>query len=119
MVHRRNYDRAKPSRQRRGGRDRGGGATDYNRHGESPDPEFKMALFAILAAAGDTDINPKEIDRFASCADERSDPLRLAATFGTLELGSSNLLWRGGHHRMAGRYRGDLSLAQRFSMKGT
>jgi hypothetical protein len=29
------------------------GETDYHRHGASPDPEFKLALKAILAACAD------------------------------------------------------------------
>ncbi len=72
------------------------GETDYYKHGKSPDPEFKMALMAILAAAEDAGINPKEIDSFASYADERSDPSRLAAALGTPELRFSNLQWGGG-----------------------
>ncbi|MBC7285931.1 acetyl-CoA acetyltransferase [Hoeflea sp.] len=74
----------------------GVGETDYYKHGKSPDPEFKMALKAILAAADDAGISAKEIDSFASYADERSDPSRLAAALGTKELRFSNLQWGGG-----------------------
>jgi len=42
------------------------GETQYYRHGGSPDPEFKLALKAILAACDDAGVDPREIDGFAS-----------------------------------------------------
>jgi len=47
------------------------GETQYYRHGTSPDPEFKLALKAILAACEDAGIYPREIDGFGTMA--RSD----------------------------------------------
>ena len=41
------------------------GETEYYRHGASPDPEFKLALKAILAACNDAGIDPREIDGFS------------------------------------------------------
>ena len=42
------------------------GETTYYKHGQSPDSEFKLALQAILAAARDAGIDPRDIDGFAS-----------------------------------------------------
>ena len=39
------------------------GETDYYRHGASPDPEFKLALKAILAACNDAGLDPREAPR--------------------------------------------------------
>lgn len=72
------------------------GETTYYKHGQSPDPEFKMALMAILNAAKDAGIDPKDIDGFASYSNDRNDPSRLAAALGTKELRFSNMQWGGG-----------------------
>src|SRR6195952_4947572 len=72
------------------------GETDYYRHGQSPDSEFKLALRAVLAAAKDADVDPKDIDGFASYSNDRNDPSRLAAALGTKELRFSNMQWGGG-----------------------
>jgi hypothetical protein len=58
------------------------GETDYYRHGASPDPEFKLALKAILSACRDAGLDPLEIDGFASYSDDRSDASRLTAALG-------------------------------------
>src|SRR6478752_6560215 len=72
------------------------GETAYYRHGRSPEPEFKLALMAILAAAEDAGIDPRDIDSFASYSNDRNDPSRLAAALGTRELRLSNMQWGGG-----------------------
>ena len=72
------------------------GETPYYKHGQSPEPEFKLALMAILAAAEDAGIDPCEIDSFASYSNDRNDPSRLAAALGTKELRLSNMQWGGG-----------------------
>lgn len=74
----------------------GVGETTYYKHGQSPDAEFKLALQAILAAAKDAGIDPKDIDGFASYSNDRNDPSRLAAALGTKELRFSNMQWGGG-----------------------
>lgn len=72
------------------------GETTYYKHGKSPDPEFKLALMAILSACEDAGINPRDIDGFSSYSNDRSDPPRLAAAFGCKELRFSNMQWGGG-----------------------
>ncbi len=72
------------------------GETDYYRHGASPDPEFKLALKAILAACGDAGIDPRDIDGFASYSEERSEASRLAAALGTRRLRAATMQWGGG-----------------------
>lgn len=72
------------------------GETTYYRHAASPDPEFKLALKAILAACADAGIDPRDIDGFASYSDDRSDASRLAAALGTHRLRSATMQWGGG-----------------------
>jgi acetyl-CoA acetyltransferase len=72
------------------------GETDYYRHGASPDPEFKLALKAILAACADAGIDPRDIDGFASYSDDRSEASRLAAALGIRRLRSATMQWGGG-----------------------
>lgn len=84
------------------------GETPYYKHGHSPDSEFKLALKAILAAANDAGINPKDIDGFASYSNDRNDPSRLAAALGTKELrfptcsGVVEAEGRSGHRQCSG-----------------
>lgn len=72
------------------------GESTYYRHGQSPDPEFKLALQAILAACGDAGLDPREIDGFASFSDDRNEATRLAAALGTHRLRSATMQWGGG-----------------------
>jgi acetyl-CoA acetyltransferase len=72
------------------------GETEYYRHGASPDPEFKLALKAILAACEDAGLDPREIDGFSSYSDDRSEASRLAAALGTHQLRSATMQWGGG-----------------------
>lgn len=72
------------------------GETTYYKHSQSPDPEFVLALKAILAACADAGINPKDIDSFASYSNDRNEPSRIAAALGCRELRVSNMQWGGG-----------------------
>jgi acetyl-CoA acetyltransferase len=72
------------------------GETDYYRHGASPDPEFKLALKAILAACNDAGLDPRDIDGFSSYSDDRSEASRLAAALGTRRLRAATMQWGGG-----------------------
>jgi acetyl-CoA acetyltransferase len=72
------------------------GETPYYKHGRSPDPEFVLVLKAILAACADAGLDPRRIDGFASYANERNDPARLAAALGIHQLRSATMQWGGG-----------------------
>lgn len=74
----------------------GVGETTYYKRGGSADPEFVLALKAILAACEDAGINPQEIDGFSSFSNDRSDPSRLSAALGMRELKFANMQWGGG-----------------------
>ena len=67
----------------------GVGETEYFKCGQAPDPEFKLALNAIVNACADAGIDPKTVDGFASYSNDRSDPSRLAAALGCHELDSN------------------------------
>ena len=72
------------------------GETEYYRHGASPDPEFKLALKAVLAACEDAGLDPRDIDGFSSYSDDRSEASRLAAALGTHRLRTATMQWGGG-----------------------
>ena len=72
------------------------GETLYFKHGQSPDPEFKLALKAILAACADARIDPRKIDGFSSYSDDRNDPTRLATALGLPQLRTALMQWGGG-----------------------
>ncbi len=72
------------------------GEGGYWRHGQSPDPEFKLALKAILAACRDAGLDPRRIDGFASYGDDRNDASRLATALGIHRLRSATMQWGGG-----------------------
>lgn len=74
----------------------GMGETAYYKHGQSPDPEFVLALKAILAACKDAGVDPQDVDSFASYSNDRNDPSRIAAALGCKELRLSNMQWGGG-----------------------
>ena len=80
----------------------GVGETTYYKRGQSPDPEFVLALKAILAACADAGVSPQDIDGFASYADDRNEPMRLATALGIRELRFSNMQWGGGGGGCAG-----------------
>ena len=72
------------------------GETTYYKHGQSPDPEVKLVLDAIQLAAEDAGIDVREIDGFASYADDRNDPSRLMTALGSPDLTFNNMVWGGG-----------------------
>ena len=74
----------------------GVGETPYYKHGQSPDPEFKMALQAILNACADAGIDAREIDGFCSYSNDRNEPSRLAAALGLPDLKYASMQWGGG-----------------------
>lgn len=44
----------------------GVGETPYYKRGQAPDPEFKLALKAIIGACKDAQISPNSVDGFTS-----------------------------------------------------
>ncbi len=72
------------------------GETTYYKRAQAPDPEFKMCLEAILAAADDAGIPVEEIDGFSSYSNDRNEPSRIASALGLPELRFSNMVWGGG-----------------------
>jgi acetyl-CoA acetyltransferase len=69
----------------------GVGESRYYKRGGSPYSEFRLALQAILAAAEDAGLDPREIDGWATYAGDRNEPLRLAAALGTKQITFSNM----------------------------
>jgi acetyl-CoA acetyltransferase len=74
----------------------GVGESVYYRHGRSPDPEFVLTLDAILAAAADAGVDPKDLDGFVSFSDDRNTAMRVSAALGVRELRWSTMQWGGG-----------------------
>lgn len=74
----------------------GVGETQYWRHGEASEPEFVLALKAILAACADAGLDAHEIDGFSSYSNDRNDPPSLAVALGIKELRWSSMQWGGG-----------------------
>jgi acetyl-CoA acetyltransferase len=74
----------------------GVGETTYYKRGQSPDPEFKLVLRAILAACDDAGISPRDIDGFCSYSNDRNMPARLANALGLPELRYSVMQWGSG-----------------------
>lgn len=72
------------------------GESDYFKRGEATDSEFVLTLKAILTACADAGISPKHIDGFASYANDRNEPSRLAAALGCNQLTFANMQWGGG-----------------------
>ena len=74
----------------------GVGETEYYKRGQSPDPEFVLALKGITAACENAGIDPHEIDGFSSYAADRNTADRLAAALGINELRYAVMQWGGG-----------------------
>lgn len=70
--------------------------TTYYKRGQAEDPEFKMGLQAILAAAEDAGVDVRDIDGFASYSNDRNSPERFATALGIPEYRFSNMFWGGG-----------------------
>jgi acetyl-CoA acetyltransferase len=70
--------------------------TEYHKRGGSPDPEFKLAIEAVLRACADAGIDPTDVDGFSSYSNDRSDASRLSAALGCKELSFASMQWGGG-----------------------
>lgn len=74
----------------------GVGESVYYKRAQSPEPEFKLVLQAIMAACDDAGLDPSRIDGFASYSNDRNLPARLANALGLPELRFSNMQWGSG-----------------------
>jgi acetyl-CoA acetyltransferase len=74
----------------------GVGETPYYRHGTSPDSEQKLTLRAIVAACEDAGLDPRDVDGFASYADDANAGHTLMRALGTREMRWSSMVWGGG-----------------------
>ena len=72
------------------------GETTYYKHGGALGSRVRLVIEAITKAAEDAGVDVREIDGFASYANDRNDPPRLAAALGTRDLAFSNMVWGGG-----------------------
>jgi acetyl-CoA acetyltransferase len=70
--------------------------TKYYKWGQSPDPEFKLAIEAILRACDDAGVDPTDIDGFSSYSNDRSDASRMSAALGCKQLSFASMQWGGG-----------------------
>ena len=70
--------------------------TEYYKWGRSPDPEFKLAIDAVLKACANAGIDPTDIDGFSSYSNDRSEASRLSAALGCKELSFASMQWGGG-----------------------
>jgi acetyl-CoA acetyltransferase len=80
----------------------GVGETTYYKWGQSPDPEFKLAIRAALTACENAGIAPSAIDGFSSYSNDRSDASRFGAALGCDELRFASMQWGGGGGGTAG-----------------
>lgn len=72
------------------------GQTPYYKRATSPDPEIKLALRAIVAAADDAGIDVRDIDGFVSYGSERNTGQKLLPALGTRSLNYAALAWTHG-----------------------
>src|SRR5207302_5846255 len=72
------------------------GETRYCKRGAAQESELRLTLEAILLAAEDAGLDVRQIDGFASYANDRNDPTRLAAALGLDHISFSNMFWGGG-----------------------
>ncbi len=72
------------------------GETTYYKRGQSPEPEFKLVLRAILAACEDAGVPVSTVDGFCSYSNDRNMPARLANALGLPELRYSVMQWGSG-----------------------
>jgi len=70
--------------------------TEYYKWGRSPDPEFKLAIQAILKACENAGIDPRDVDGFSSYSNDRSDASRMSAALGCKQLSFASMQWGGG-----------------------
>jgi acetyl-CoA acetyltransferase len=78
------------------------GQTPYYKRGTAPFAERKLCLQAIVAAAEDAGIDPRDIDGFASYGADVNEGTRVNYGLGTREVRWSTMIWGGGGGGSAG-----------------
>ena len=72
------------------------GQMPWYKRATAPDPEMKLALRAIVAAADDAGIDPRDIDGFVSWGSEKNAGQNLMSALGTRDLRYGALVWTHG-----------------------
>src|SRR5262245_7908401 len=72
------------------------GQLPWYKRATAPDPEMKLALRAIVAAADDAGVDPREIDGFVSWGSEKNAGQLMMTSLGTHELRYGALMWTHG-----------------------
>ncbi|MFC9556902.1 transporter [Rhodococcus sp. NPDC056960] len=68
----------------------------HYKRGESPDSELRMTLRAIVEAAADAGVSPREIDGFVSYGGGENDGTVVGASLMSHRIRWSNMIWGGG-----------------------
>lgn len=74
----------------------GVGKLPWYKRGTSPDSELKMAVMAVVAAAEDAGVDPRDIDGFVSWGSEQNSGTAMMHALGTRELRYGALAWMHG-----------------------
>lgn len=72
------------------------GSTPYRKRGTSEHSALELILQAVLAACADAGVDPRDIDGFASYANDRTEGLVVGASLGVREIRWANMVWGGG-----------------------
>lgn len=72
------------------------GQTQWYKRGSAPDSELKLAVRAVVAAAKDAGMDPRDIDGFVSWGSEKNSGQNMMAALGTRELRYGALVWTHG-----------------------
>ena len=72
------------------------GQTPWYKRGTAPESEFKMAIQAIVAAAEDANMDPRDIDGFVSWGSEKNAGQTMMSALGTRDLRFGALVWTHG-----------------------
>lgn len=74
----------------------GVGQLPWYKRGTAPDSEFEMAVQAVIGAAEDAGMDPRDIDGFVSWGSEKNTGQNMMAALGTRELKFGALMWTHG-----------------------
>src|SRR5438067_12981945 len=72
------------------------GQTPWYKRGSAADPELKLALRAVVAAAANAGIDPRDIDGFVSWGSEKNAGQNMMSALGTRDLCFGALMWTHG-----------------------